>query len=83
MVRGGGGGGGVFTRSFSYVTTSIVVASLIVVHALLTREQYFSAMLYLSTSKISVGVGERRARVGVYHGERIKRLFLGTPRRAK
>ena len=84
MVRGGGGGGGVFTRSFSYVTTSIVVASLIVVHALLTREQYFSAMLYLSTSKISVvALANVAFALAFTMAKGIKRLFLGTLRESE
>ena len=83
MVRGGGGGG-VFTRSFSYVTTSIVVASLIVVHALLTREQYFSAMLYLSTSKISVvALANVAFALAFTMAKGIKRLFLGTLRESE
>ena len=83
MTRGGGGGG-VFTRSFSYVTTSIVVASLIVVHALLTREQYFSAMLYLSTSKISVvALANVAFALAFTMAKGIKRLFLGTLRESE
>ena len=82
MTRGGGGG--VFTRSFSYVTTSIVVASLIVVHALLTREQYFSAMLYLSTSKISVvALANVAFALAFTMAKGIKRLFLGTLRESE
>ena len=46
-----------------YVFVSFAVAGGLVYHALKTREQYFPAMLYLSTSKLSVVVlGNPRSR---------------------
>ena len=39
-----------------YVLGSLAVAGGLVYHAMHTREQYFPAMLYLSTSKLSIVV---------------------------
>jgi len=71
----------VLSRSFSYVTTSILVASIIVLHALITREQYFSAMLYLSTSKISVvALANVAFALAFTLAKVVKKIFLGTLR---
>jgi E3 ubiquitin-protein ligase synoviolin len=74
----------VLSRSFSYVTTSILVASLIVLHALITREQYFSAMLYLSTSKISVvALANVAFALAFTLAKVVKKIFLGTLRESE
>ena len=72
------------SRSFSYVTTSVLIASLIVAHALLTREQYFSAMLYLSTSKISVvSLANVAFALAFTLAKVVKTVFLGALRESE
>ena len=67
-----------FTSSFSYVTTSILIAVVIIMHAMITREQYFAAMLYLSTSKISVlAICNVTFAIALALAKMIKGIFLG------
>ena len=67
-----------------YVVGSFVVAAGLVYHALKTREQYFPAMLYLSTSKLSVVVmGNLMFALTLCLGHLLKSIFLGQLREAE
>ena len=67
-----------------YVVGSLVVAAGLVYHALKTREQYFPAMLYLSTSKLSVVVmGNLMFALTLCLGHLLKSIFLGQLREAE
>ena len=61
-----------------------MVAGGLVYHALKTREQYFPAMLYLSTSKLSVVVmGNLMFALTLCLGHLFKAIFLGQLREAE
>jgi E3 ubiquitin-protein ligase synoviolin len=61
-----------------YVVGSFVVAGGLVYHAMSTREQYFPAMLYLSSSKLSVVVlGNLAFALTLCLGHLLKAIFLG------
>ena len=67
-----------------YVFVSFAVAGGLVYHALKTREQYFPAMLYLSTSKLSVVVlGNLAFALTLCFGHLLKQIFLGQLREAE
>ena len=67
-----------------YVVGSFAVAGGLVYHAVKTREQYFPAMLYLSTSKLSVVVlGNLAFALTLVLGHLLKTMFLGTLREAE
>ena len=67
-----------------YVIVSFAVAGGLVYHALQTREQYFPAMLYLSTSKLSVVVlGNLAFALTLCFGHVMKQIFLGQLREAE
>ena len=67
-----------------YVVLSFAVAGGLVYHALKTREQYFPAMLYLSTSKLSVVVlGNLAFAMTLCLGHVLKAVFLGQLREAE
>jgi E3 ubiquitin-protein ligase synoviolin len=67
-----------------YVFVSFAVAGGLVYHALKTREQYFPAMLYLSTSKLSVVVlGNLAFALTLCFGHILKQIFLGQLREAE
>ena len=71
-------------RLTRYVVGSFVVAGGLVYHALKTREQYFPAMLYLSTSKLSVVVmGNLMFALTLCLGHLFKAIFLGQLREAE
>ena len=67
-----------------YVVGSFVVAGGLVYHAMSTREQYFPAMLYLSSSKLSVVVlGNLAFALTLCLGHLLKAIFLGRLREAE
>ena len=67
-----------------YVVGSFLVAGGLVYHAVKTREQYFPAMLYLSTSKLSVVVmGNLAFALTLCLGHLLKAIFLGQLREAE
>ena len=67
-----------------YVVGSFAVAGGLVYHAVKTREQYFPAMLYLSTSKLSVVVlGNLAFALTLCFGHLLKQIFLGQLREAE
>ncbi|MDA9098646.1 hypothetical protein N9L76_06905 [bacterium] len=72
------------TSLAKYVFLSFAVAGGLVYHALKTREQYFPAMMYLSTSKLSVVVlGNLAFALTLCFGHILKAIFLGTLREAE
>ena len=67
-----------------YVMGSFAVAGGLVYHAMKTREQYFPAMLYLSTSKLStVVMGNLAFALTLCFGHLLKAIFLGQLREAE
>ena len=67
-----------------YVALSACALTLVVAHALYTREQYFPAMMYLSTSKVAmVIVGNFGFSALLVLGRVVKATFLGTLREAE
>eukprot|EP00803_Ostreobium_quekettii_P001377 evm.model.scf_4324.1 EVM.evm.TU.scf_4324.1 scf_4324:3941-6794(+) len=67
-----------------YVGASVVAATAVTFHAFYTREQYFPAMLHLSTSKFSVAVVGNLAFALALCGYRlVTKVFLGTLRDAE
>tara|TARA_B100000085_G_scaffold16448_1_gene14200 strand:+ start:176 stop:2152 length:1977 start_codon:yes stop_codon:yes gene_type:complete len=67
-----------------YVALSVGAITCVVAHALYTREQYFPAMMYLSTSKFAlVTFGNFAFSMMLVLGHVVKATFLGTLREAE
>ena len=61
-----------------YVLLSATLATCMVAHAVYTREQYFPAMMYLSTSKSALVVfGNLAFALLLVLGRCVKAVFLG------
>lgn len=71
-------------RLAKYVAVSAIATTLVIAHAMYTREQYFPAMMYLSTSKMAlVAFGNLAFGAALVLGRAVKATFLGQLREAE
>jgi len=67
-----------------YVLGSLALSSAVIYHSFRTREQFYPAMLYLSSSKLSVVIlGNFLFSITLVFGNLLKKVFLGTLREAE
>jgi len=71
-------------RFWPYAGSSLVAGSAVIAHSFHTREQFYPAVIYLVTSKVSVMVLCNLALViTIVFGRIFKRIFLGALRDAE